>query len=171
MHAEQSNSSVVYENRLVLKIFRRVEEGAEPDLEIGSLSDREDVISQRAAPGGISRISGVRREASTSLGILQGYVANQGDAWQFTLKALAEYYAKSVKVAACLRSEMPYAPLLKLCDQAIPDEAERGSELISIRRRCWAEGQRNFIWPWPPTTEDPDFAPAAILRTELSKPS
>ena len=36
MHAEQSNSSVVYEKRLVLKIFRRLEEGVNPDLEIGS---------------------------------------------------------------------------------------------------------------------------------------
>ncbi len=36
MNAEQSNSSVVYEKRLVLKIFRRLEEGLNPDLEIGS---------------------------------------------------------------------------------------------------------------------------------------
>jgi maltose alpha-D-glucosyltransferase/alpha-amylase len=36
MRAEQSNSSVVYANRLVLKLFRRLEEGLNPDLEIGS---------------------------------------------------------------------------------------------------------------------------------------
>src|SRR6478672_11945282 len=36
MNAEQSNSSVVYEKRLVLKMFRRLEEGLNPDLEIGS---------------------------------------------------------------------------------------------------------------------------------------
>src|SRR5271165_992123 len=35
MNAEQSNSSVVYGKRLVLKMFRRVEEGLNPDLEIG----------------------------------------------------------------------------------------------------------------------------------------
>ena len=34
--AEQSNSSVVYGQRLVLKIFRRLEEGENPDLEIGT---------------------------------------------------------------------------------------------------------------------------------------
>ena len=95
MHAEQSNSSVVYEKRLVLKIFRRVEEGLNPDLEIGVFPDRENIISKRAPTRGISRISGVTREPATSLGILQGYVANQGDAWQFTLKALAEYYEKA----------------------------------------------------------------------------
>ena len=36
MNAEQSNSSVVYDKRLVLKIFRRVEPGLNPDLEIGA---------------------------------------------------------------------------------------------------------------------------------------
>ncbi len=63
-------------------------------------------------------------ERSTALGILQGYVANQGDAWQFTLKALAEYYEKASQFSGRL-SEVPHAPLLKLCDQAIPDEAKQ----------------------------------------------
>ena len=36
MKGEQSNSSVVYAKRLVLKLFRRLEEGLNPDVEIGS---------------------------------------------------------------------------------------------------------------------------------------
>ena len=39
--------------------------------------------------------------------MIQGYVANQGDAWQFTLKALAEYYARASKSGGLL-DEMPY---------------------------------------------------------------
>ena len=34
MNAEQSNSSVTYDKRLVMKMFRRVEPGLNPDLEI-----------------------------------------------------------------------------------------------------------------------------------------
>src|SRR5205807_4815412 len=36
VQAEQSNSSIVYGDRLILKLFRRLEEGLNPDLEIGA---------------------------------------------------------------------------------------------------------------------------------------
>ena len=94
MRAEQSNSSVVYENRLVLKLFRRVAEGLNPDLEIGSF------LTEKTTFRNVPPLAGYleyRSEAGarTSLGILQGYVSNQGDAWQFTLNALADYYEKA----------------------------------------------------------------------------
>ena len=56
MRAEQSNSSVAYENRLVLKLFRRVAEGLNPDLEIGSFLTEKTIISKRAPACWISRI-------------------------------------------------------------------------------------------------------------------
>ena len=58
MNAEQSNSSVVYDKRLVLKIFRRVEQGLNPDLEIGVFLTGEIVVSKCAPARRISRISG-----------------------------------------------------------------------------------------------------------------
>src|ERR1700680_3784913 len=93
MKAEQSNSSVVYGKRLVLKIFRRVEEGINPDLEIGLFLTEQSPF--RNVPPVAGHLEYVSKEgARTSLGALQGYVANQGDAWQFTLRALTEYYEK-----------------------------------------------------------------------------
>ena len=61
---EQSNTSAVFANQLVLKIFRRAEEGVNPDLEIGRFLRREH---RRSAPcrgcSARSSTSGPRRAA------------------------------------------------------------------------------------------------------------
>ncbi len=122
MRAEQSNSSVAYENRLVLKLFRRVAEGLNPDLEIGSfLTEKTSFRNVPPLAGYIEYWSGTG--CRTSLGILQGYVANQGDAWQLTLQALEDYYGKASQWPVLGADEMPSVPLLSLCQHAIPDQA------------------------------------------------
>jgi maltose alpha-D-glucosyltransferase / alpha-amylase len=122
MNAEQSNSSVIYEKRLVLKIFRRLEKGQNPDLEIGSFLTAK--TSFRNVPPLAGYLEYLKPgEASSVLGILQGYVANQGDAWQFTLKALAEYYDTAPRMGSLATSDIHRAPLLNLSDDAIPDQA------------------------------------------------
>src|ERR1700730_18493808 len=77
MKAEQSNSSVVYDQRLVLKIFRRLEEGLNPDVEIGTfLTERTSFRNVPPVAGYLEYLGdgGTR----ICLGVLQGYVANQG---------------------------------------------------------------------------------------------
>jgi maltose alpha-D-glucosyltransferase / alpha-amylase len=165
MDAEQSNSSVVYEKRLVLKIFRRLEEGVNPDLEIGSfLTGRTSFRNVPPLAGSLEYLgNGGRR---TALGILQGYVANQGDAWQLTLKALAEYYARVSKSGGLL-SEAPPPPLLKLCDQALPDEATQriGHYLDAAALLGRRTAELHLALASDP--EDPDFAPQPFSATDL----
>src|ERR1700687_5073391 len=113
MHAEQSNSSVVYEKRLVLKIFRRLQEGLNPDLEIGSfLTGKTSFRNVPPLAGYLEYLD--ETGASTSLGVLQGYIANQGNAWQFTVKALAEYYGRAPLWGGLGASEVAHASLLTL---------------------------------------------------------
>jgi maltose alpha-D-glucosyltransferase / alpha-amylase len=91
MRAEQSNSSIVYGQSLVFKIFRRLEQGLNPDLEIGAfLTERTSFRNAPPVAGFLEYEEA--RGARTSLGILQGFVINQGDAWKFTLGRLAGYY-------------------------------------------------------------------------------
>ncbi|HEX3354101.1 MAG TPA: putative maltokinase [Terriglobales bacterium] len=120
MNAEQSNSSVVYGRHLVLKIFRRVEAGLNPDLEIGSfLTRKASFRNVPAVAGSLEYVS--QQGTSTSLAVLQAYVPNQGDAWQFTLNALREYYARAQK-AGFAPDEIPQAPILELAGEPVPDE-------------------------------------------------
>jgi trehalose synthase-fused probable maltokinase len=165
MNAEQSNSSLVYEKRLVLKIFRRVEEGLNPDLEIGSfLTDKSSFRNVPPLAGYLEYLD----EAGTrvALGMLQGYVANQGDAWQFTLKALAEYYETAPRQGSLGASAIPHASVVTLCGQAIPDEARRyiGSYLDWAALLARRTAELHLALASAP--EDADFAPQPFSEAD-----
>jgi maltose alpha-D-glucosyltransferase/alpha-amylase len=164
MKAEQSNTSVVYEKRLVLKIFRRVEEGLNPDLEIGSfLMEKSPFRNVPPLAGYLEYVSdaGIR----TSLGMLQGYVANQGDAWQFTLRGLAEYYGKAPKWGNPETHEISPVPLPTLCSQPIPDEPRRriGTYLESAALLGHRTAELHLALA--SATENPDFKPQPFSET------
>ena len=88
---EQSNTTIAFGTRLILKLFRRVESGPNPDVEIGEqLTTR---TSFRRAP----RVAGaIEYEAAgepvTHLGIVQQRVACQGDGWGHALGELGRFY-------------------------------------------------------------------------------
>jgi len=93
--AEQSNTSIVYGDRLILKFYRCVAEGINPDLEIGQFLTETAHFPHTPALGGSLeyRTSDGR---SMTLGILQAFVANQGDAWRFTLQSLKALLAQAI---------------------------------------------------------------------------
>lgn len=94
--AEQSNSSITYGDRVILKFFRRGEEGENPDLEIGRfLTEKKNFPHIPAVAGWINYKGKDDREMS--LGILQAFVPNVGDAWQFTLKSLSSFWKEARK--------------------------------------------------------------------------
>jgi maltose alpha-D-glucosyltransferase/alpha-amylase len=91
--AEQSNSSVVLGERMILKLYRGVEPGINPDLEIGRF------LTERGFPN-IARVAGSieyrsRDGATAAAGILQEYVPNQGDAWEYTLDSLPTFFERA----------------------------------------------------------------------------
>jgi maltose alpha-D-glucosyltransferase/alpha-amylase len=89
--AEQSNSSVAYGDRLMLKFFRRLEEGVNPDLEMcGFLTEKAHYQHTPQLLGALE-YRGARGLRMTQ-GILQSFVPNQGDAWQYTMKSISNFY-------------------------------------------------------------------------------
>ncbi len=165
MKAEQSNSSVSYDKRLMLKIFRRVEEGQSPDLEIGSfLTEKSSFRNVPPVAGYLEYLSDTG--ARTSLGVLQGYVENQGDAWEFTLKALAEYYRQEPLMGSLPASEILRLPILALSDQAIPDQARRriGSYLDSAALLGRRTAELHLALA--SASDDPNFTPQPFSRAD-----
>ncbi|CAN5700679.1 maltose alpha-D-glucosyltransferase [soil metagenome] len=91
--AEQSNTSVIFGDRLILKLFRRLEAGVNPDLEIGTALT-EGAFPHTPAVAGWLAYRGAR-DQPTALGILQAYVPNEGDAWEVTLDSVGAYYERA----------------------------------------------------------------------------
>jgi maltose alpha-D-glucosyltransferase / alpha-amylase len=90
MKAEQSNTSVRYGDRFILKFYRRIEEGINLDQEIGSFLTEK--VHFRHTPPLAGTVQYQRPNGPpATLAALQGYVRNQGDAWQFTLAALDQF--------------------------------------------------------------------------------
>ncbi|HEX7899254.1 MAG TPA: maltose alpha-D-glucosyltransferase [Planctomycetota bacterium] len=130
---EQSNSSIVYGDRLILKLMRRLEPGLNPDLEIGRfLMERADFKASPPVGGYLEYAK--PNEPPMILGILSGFVPNQGDAWTYTRDALDRYYEAVVSRAQPL-SSAPARPLLDLVDSAPPaDFLEIAGAYLEVAR-------------------------------------
>jgi predicted trehalose synthase len=85
--AEQSNTSVVFDEELILKVFRRLEAGINPELELlRFLTERG--FANIAQLAGWYAYSG--RPMDATLGILQRFVANGVDGWELALDTLGD---------------------------------------------------------------------------------
>jgi maltokinase len=80
--AEQSNTSVVFDNEVILKVFRRLEPGINPDLEMLRFLT-EHGFANIPPLGGWYAYSG--GPLGATLGILQQFVANGKDGWELAL--------------------------------------------------------------------------------------
>ena len=92
--AEQSNNSVVFGERMIMKLFRRLEEGENPDLEVGRFLTEKAGFKHIAPVAGSLEYRSAGRPAGT-VGMLQGYVPNQGDAWTHTLHQLDAHLGRA----------------------------------------------------------------------------
>jgi maltose alpha-D-glucosyltransferase/alpha-amylase len=93
LSAEQSNTSLVFDGKLFLKLYRKVDTIANPDVEINRF------LSEKAGFEYIPRFLGsieLRKAsgASLTLGILQELVPNQGDAWEYIGDVVQRYFER-----------------------------------------------------------------------------
>ena len=157
--AEQSNNSVIFGERLMLKVFRRLEEGVNPELEVGRFLTEKTNFSQIAPLAGSLEYRRGEGEP-VSIAILQGYVPNQGDAWQFTLNTLAHYFNGPELVGL----QAPPVPrsLIEASRQEPGEIAVKaiGGYLESARLLGRRTGEMHAALSSDPT--DPAFAPERI---------
>jgi maltose alpha-D-glucosyltransferase/alpha-amylase len=93
IRAEQSNTAIVYGQRLFLKLFRRLDPGENVDLEVSRFLNEETEFHNTPQFAGTLEYRMNHSEPMT-LAIVQGFVENAGDAWRFTLDAIGRYFER-----------------------------------------------------------------------------
>ncbi|MGB7549364.1 MAG: alpha-amylase family glycosyl hydrolase, partial [Terracidiphilus sp.] len=162
--AEQSNTSIIYGNQLILKLFRRLQPGQNPDVEIGRFLT-EVARFPRIAPfmGEITMTQPGGREIAVAM--LQGLVASQGDAWQWFLNQLAVFFPSIAALPAPPESPAPgFVSARELLPEALK-HAGPSLEAAALLGRRTAEMHLALATP----TDDPAFSAEPFTPEDLAR--
>jgi maltose alpha-D-glucosyltransferase/alpha-amylase len=156
--SEQSNTSVIFGDQLVLKLFRRFDPGPNPEIEVGRFLT--DTGFENAAPTrGALQVSMNGRTAAFA--VLHGYVPNLGDAWTHSLDALALVYEQ----VAARRTELGRAPAARHPLDVEDEELDLMREVVGIplhEARLLGQRTAEMHLALASTTDDPEFAPQKL---------
>jgi maltose alpha-D-glucosyltransferase/alpha-amylase len=143
-----SNTVVTIGERLILKGYRRLRAGANPELEMGRyLTEVAHYPNCAPLAGALEYIS--NEGEARLLALLQGYIANQGDGWTHSLEYVQRHLEQHRTAPA---------------GDAVPVNAHEGylglMRVLAVRT---AELHRALAQP----TEDPAFAPQPLTRDDI----
>jgi trehalose synthase-fused probable maltokinase len=156
--AEQSNTSIIYGNRLILKFFRRMQEGINPDLEIGQfLTEKTSLKSVPPLAGTIEYQA--RDGKPMAQGMLQKFVPNQGDAWGFTLRSLTNFYDAVRKTTAAGSAGATGVIASGKQANGVPDFARSSVETYLAAAELLGQRTAEMHLALASDASDPAFAP------------
>jgi maltose alpha-D-glucosyltransferase/alpha-amylase len=137
--AEQSNSSIIVGQKVILKLIRRVMDGINPEVEMVRFLTAAGYAN---TPKLLGEVAMVRADGSGhSMILAQEFVQNQGDAWQYTQDVLARFIET-----------------MGLANRDIHDEADQLSGYRVFARSVGTRlGELHAVLAQP--TDDPAFAP------------
>jgi maltose alpha-D-glucosyltransferase/alpha-amylase len=159
MKAEQSNTSIVFSDWFILKLLRRVEEGVNLDLEIGLfLTEKSSFVHSPPVAGALEYRP--HHAQPITLGILHGFVPNQGDAWKYTLDVLGNFFEMALATKADLGPELvPQKTLVDLAMMEVPSLAQEMIGPYLDSARLLGERTADLHAALASNTIDPHFAP------------
>ena len=154
--AEQSNTSIVFDERLVMKIFRKLEGGINPDLEVTRfLVERAGFHSVPALAGWMDYTPD-GGETHAVAGVFE-FVPNGGDAWSVALKALDRYLSAASRSAADPDTPTGREAVRRMAGEFFP-AIERLGETTARMHLALAS-----------VDDDPAFAPEIITEDDVQR--
>jgi len=168
---EQSNTSLIYGDRLILKLYRRQQPGANPDSEIGQY------LTETAGFDGVPAFAGTIQYQPTggpasgksfTLALLQALVAHEGDGWTLMLEELERYYENCARVPLPEDLDTADAGDLVTLSEKPPSQLAHdyvGIALDSVARLGKRTAALHLALAAP--TEDAAFAPEPLTSDDM----
>ena len=123
---DQNNSSVSFEDKLMLKLFRRLGPGLNPELEMGQFLNSHSFPHCQTVAGGLEYVR--HADAPLTLAVVHAFIPSATNAWDFTLDALGRYYDRVITWVA--RGESAAVPLSEPIQLLQPDLPHEVAEAI-----------------------------------------
>jgi maltose alpha-D-glucosyltransferase/alpha-amylase len=148
--AEQSNTSVVFGRALILKFFRKLAVGINPEVEIGRF------LTERARFPYTPRLAGHLEYrgadgTTTAIAVVQELVEGARDGWEWMLEQLTAFYGQAARAG---RSPSA-AHVADLGAPALAALRRLGEQTAALHRALASD------------TRDPAFAPAPITASDV----
>ncbi len=115
--SQKSNTPILFEDKFFLKLFRRIDEGVNPDLEVGTFLTEK--AGFKHSPSFLGSIEYRTDSTRLVLGILQGYVPHEGDAWEHMVDAVRQYFEQVLSRITEITPQFPYS-LLEVSISTVP---------------------------------------------------
>jgi maltose alpha-D-glucosyltransferase / alpha-amylase len=160
LKVEQTNTSIIYEDKFYFKLFRNLREGTNPDQEIVQFLTEKAHFQSIPPFAGAMEYQRIGSEP-IAVGLLQGFVPNQGDAWTYTQDTVGRYFEKVLSRIGEIQ-EIPKLPvsLLNADSKSIPfllHELMEGHYLEMIALLGKRTGEMHLALSSRP--DEQDFAP------------
>ncbi|MGH9458922.1 MAG: maltose alpha-D-glucosyltransferase [Thermoanaerobaculia bacterium] len=163
LRAEQSNSAVIYGERLFLKLYRKIEAGVNTDFEVTRFLSEK--TSFRNTPPLAGALEYHRGKEQTTIALLQGFVPSLGDAWGFTLDDLGRFFERLLSERELLTQTDAAVPVQSVLELAAGEVDPLARDLIGAYASSAAllgERTAEMHLALASQPEDPVFAPESF---------
>ncbi|MFW5716582.1 MAG: maltose alpha-D-glucosyltransferase [Spirochaetota bacterium] len=120
LKVEQSNTSIVYPDVFFFKLYRKLEEGINPDIELLQYLTEEKRFEHTPTFAGNLEYKRGKRD-SAAAGLLVSLESNQGDGWSYAISAVDRFFDNVLELADA-KPLAPPASIFADGIQQIPDE-------------------------------------------------
>ncbi|HTL18853.1 MAG TPA: maltose alpha-D-glucosyltransferase [Patescibacteria group bacterium] len=157
----QNNRGIVFGEKYFLKLFRRVEVGINPELEMGRFLTRRGFPNVPALVGSLEyrRLNG----EEMTLGVATEFSANAQDAWGYTLDLLSRFFDRARSVSAEVRDQLVRkASVAELSHDEIPEPVVGLLGTYAELARLLGQRSAEMHLSLASDTQDPAFVPESF---------